>query len=178
MTIRSNARLSLSLLALALTLGACGGGDDEDTTAAAPGAGKLTLSASVPAVHDGDLDTSKAESAENTASAADAAIAVPYCAVRLTGVTHSANANRYYVNVYFRQSDGKVLNASLFTPTTGWAVGHFDATNGIDGVTVNVATRTATFAAKTLTDVVDPSNKTTVNGSFGFPASTVAACGS
>jgi hypothetical protein len=164
------------MIAAALT--ACGGGDDDDAGAGtSSGAGTLTLSVSTPAVHNGTLAMASAGSASNEATNPDGAIGVPYCAVRIEQVTHSSNANRYYVQVYFRQSDARVLNASIFTPTATWAAGQFDAAAGVDGVTVDVATRTATFNNKALTDIVDPTNRTTINGSFVFPASTVAACG-
>ena len=175
-----------SVLMLALGLTACGGGDDTTTTTTTPttttsAAGSLTLSASAPASRDGTLDLSTATTSGNSARAGDTfSSQQPYCEIFWENVISSSGA-KYAVQVYFRQSDQKVLHTSVmdsdFTALDLWSVFDSDGTAGISGVTVDVASKTLTYTSKVLTG--DPTTETTtVNGAVTFPANaTVPACG-
>jgi hypothetical protein len=132
---------SLFLTAFTLALAACGGGGDDDAAAGGgAGSGKLTLSASSPAVHDGDIDVATAQTKENVASPADAAIGVPYCAVRM-----ERRPVRPLRRDHRRQRECCNAHRHLHQ--------------------------------QEVSDAGNPANVTTINGSFSFPASTVAACG-
>lgn len=175
-----------SVLLLALGLAACGGGGDTTTAPTTPitptsAAGSLTLSASAPAARDGTLDLATATTSGNNARAADGFSSQPYCEIFWENVTSSTGAT-YAVQVYFRQSDQKVLHTSVMDSDIRaidlWSVFDSDGTAGISGVAVDLASKTLTYSSKVLTG--DPTTETTtVNGAVTFPANaTVAACGS
>jgi hypothetical protein len=179
----TTARMMTSM-ALAAALAGCGGGDGAagaggtPPTSVGPGgaAGNLTLSASTPALNDGIIDVGTATTSGNNTRAADGFSALPYCEVFFEN-SLSGNGAKYSLQVYFRQSDQAVLNASIVAPGTGWVV--FDNNSGtpITGVTVNLAAKTVTFASKVLNGTA--AAVSTANGTLTFPANaTTAACGS
>jgi hypothetical protein len=171
---------TLATLAAVALLAACGGGDDSSSPAAggsnAGASGTLTLSASAPALHDGTVAVAAA-TVTNEARAADGAFNFAYCAVTFTDATHS-NAAKYQVQVYFRQSDAKVINVNVADAGFGWVVGQSGLAPDITGVTVDAAARTITFTAKALDSFGDTTKAATVAGSLVFPKNaSVAACG-
>lgn len=172
------------LLLTCAVLTACGGGDDPAAPPAGGGGGGatevgglLTLSKSKPAANNGVIDLGTASTVTNEARAPDGAFAFDYCAITFDGAT-SDNGGTYSVQVYFRQSDGKVINANVADSTFAWVVGEVSDTGAITGIAVDAAARTITYTAKSLDAFGDTTLKSTLDGTITFPAnSTVAACG-
>lgn len=172
-----------ALILTCAVLTACGGGDDPAAPPAGGGGGGtevgglLTLSESKPAANNGVIDLATATTVINEARAPDGAFAFNYCAITFEGAT-SDNGGTYSVQVYFRQSNGKVINANVADSTYAWVVGEVSATGAITGITVDAAARTITYTAKSLDAFGDTTLESTLDGTITFPANdTVAACG-
>lgn len=172
-----------ALILTCAVLTACGGGDDPAAPPAGGGGedtevgGLLTLSKSKPAANNGVIDLGTASTVTNEARAPDGAFAFDYCAITFDGAT-SDNGDTYSVQVYFRQSDGKVINANVADGTFAWVVGEVSDTGAITGIAVDAAARTITYTAKRLDAFGDAAQRSTLDGTLTFPANdTVAACG-
>lgn len=173
--------------ALAGTLVACGGGGDAAPAAGggggggggAGGGGTLTFSAATPTAHNTTADPTTALSKGNAARAADGFSALPYCDVFFEDFT-AANGKHYALQVYFRQGDKAVLNASVLEASAGaplWSAFDNNSGNPITGVSVNSTARTLTFASKALSDTFS-GGAVTLSGSVPFQANTgTPACG-
>ena len=160
---------------LACALAACGGGDN---TVLGAGGGTVTIASASPATHNGVVDLASAQARGNEAKVADATITVPYCSVVFERARHAGNGALYTLTVNFRQSDAKVVQATLAAVAGGWTVGQLDLSGAMTGVTVDTAARTVSFSSRVL-GAASPSTQTaTVTGTFGFDRNTsVAACG-
>lgn len=179
--------------ALAFALAACGGGGDATSPAAGGGAGgggaggggggagaaTLTFSAATPSAHNTTADPTTALSKGNDARAADGFSALPYCDVFYEDFT-AANGKHYALQVYFRQGDKAVLNASVLDATVAapaWAAFHNSSGSPISGVTVDTTARTLTFTNKALSDTFT-GGAVTLSGTVTFQANTgTPACG-
>jgi hypothetical protein len=170
-------RTCFSMLALAAATGlaACGGGGDDGGGGAA--GGTLTLSASTPATHNTSADPSKAATRGNDARAADGFSSVAYCDVYFEDFA-ADNGKRYALQVYFRQTDGGVINVSLIDATAGapsWVVFHNNAGAVLAGVAVDRTARTITFTAKVVNG--SAGETTTIGGTIGFVANATGTTG-